>query len=77
MAIRMTGPTRMGGSTPAELWADTEADVASLPTQTKSTDRIGTVTTGSTCFVAGDGSGASLYGLRSDGTWVKLGGVRI
>lgn len=72
MAIKMTGSTRMGGSTPSELWADTEADVSELPTQTRPAEGIGTVNTGSTCLVAGDGSGASLYGLRSDGTWVKM-----
>ena len=72
MAIRTTGPTRRGGSIPSELWADTEEDIANLPTQTRYVKGIGTVATGSTCFVAGDGSGASIYGLRSDEVWVKM-----
>ena len=68
MAIRVT--SKKNGV--MELRADTEADVANLPTQTKSVDGIGTAPTHSTCFVFGDGSGASLYGLKSDGVWVKM-----
>ena len=72
MAFRIIGPSRLYGNSPVELRADTEADVANLPTQTKSVEGIGTVPTGSICLVLGDGSGASLYGLNSDGEWVKM-----
>ena len=74
MAFRITGPSRIFGNPPVDIQADSEADIANLPTQTKSVKGIGTVPAGSTCLVIGDGgsSGASLYGLNSKGVWVKM-----
>ncbi len=58
-----------------ELMADSAADIAELPTQSKRHGKIGTVGTGSTCIVYGDGEGATTYGLKSDGQWVELSGT--
>jgi len=43
--------------------ADTDADVANLPTD---------VSVGSSCFVIGDGSGSKAYMINNSQTWVKI-----
>lgn len=44
---------------------DTSSDVQDLPVQP-------TAKTGSTAFVIGDGSGASVYMLNSTGNWIEI-----
>lgn len=69
MAIRIY-PSK--GPVGVELYADSLADVADLPTQTRTSGKIGHVPTDSTCFVIGTGGNSAMYILNSEGVWIKL-----
>lgn len=56
----------------ADLYADSEDDIANLPTQDHAGSEVGKVATSSTCIVAGAVEEGALYILNSAGEWVKL-----
>lgn len=61
------------------FFADDVSDIANLPTNTEygvqqGDDNISNEPCGigSSCMVIGNGSGAEVYMMRSDGRWVKI-----
>ena len=51
---------------------DSEAEIAELPTNTEGKGEFGPVAVDSMAVVLGDGGGACIFALRSDGRWVEV-----